>query len=83
MIWRTKVDFACAVVAHDGHMLAIAEDEVRVFQRLHAAVVLGQAAVSRMMSLMSRSPSAARALALTPLVKDHGGDDVAPFTISW
>ena len=35
--------FAGAVVAHDGDMLAVAQLEVGAFQRMHAAIVLGQA----------------------------------------
>ena len=44
---------AGAVVTHDGDMLAFAQLEVGVLQRVHAAVVLGQVfGSSRTMSFM-------------------------------
>ncbi len=34
--------FAGAVVTHDGDMLALAQFEIRAFERMHAAIVFGQ-----------------------------------------
>ena len=36
--------FPRPVVTHHGDMLALVQDEVRIFQRVHATVVLGQSA---------------------------------------
>jgi hypothetical protein len=35
--------FASAIVAHDRHMLALAQHKVCTFKRMHTAIVFGQA----------------------------------------
>jgi len=35
--------FTCAIVTHDGHVLALLENKIRVLQSMHAAIMFGQA----------------------------------------
>ena len=34
--------FARAIVTHDGHMLPLAEHEIRILQRMNTAIMLGE-----------------------------------------